>query len=102
MGENINKKELVHLVSEKLKQMNPAQKTTKKEVESVLEAMIKAVTEALQQESKVSFIGFGSFTVRRRKETIKTNPKDVSKKIKVPAKNLVKFKASEKLNDSLN
>ena len=101
MGENINKKELVHLVSEKLKQMNPAQKTTKKEVESVLEAMIKAVTEALQQEQSI-FIGFGSFTVRRRKETIKTNPKDVSKKIKVPSKNLVKFKASEKLNDSLN
>ncbi len=102
MSENINKKELVHLVSEKLKQMNPGEKTAKKEIEAVLDAMVKAVTEALQQGHKVSFIGFGSFLVKKRKETTKTNPKDVQKKIKVPSKNLVKFKASEKLNDSLN
>lgn len=99
---NINKKDLIHLISEKVKQAHPEQKTTKKEIEMVLDATIKAITESLQGEHKVSFIGFGSFMVKNRKATLKTNPKDPSKKIQVPAKKLVKFKASEKLNDSLN
>lgn len=102
MSTNINKKELIDLISLKLKKNNTESKTTKKEIEAILDAMIKSMTDSLEKGKKVSFIGFGSFSVKQRKATIKTNPKDTTKKIKVPAKNLVRFKASEKLNDSLN
>lgn len=102
MSVNINKKELISLISEKVKMLSPNQKNTKKELEVILDATIKSIVESLQQGKKVSFIGFGSFIARERKATLKTNPKDPTKKIQVPAKRLVKFKASDKLNDSLN
>lgn len=102
MSKNINKKDLISLISDKIKQAEPDLKVTKKEIETVLDATIKSISESLQKGSKVSFIGFGSFVVKLRKATIKTNPKDTTKKIKVPAKKLVRFKASDKLNDSLN
>jgi len=102
MSSNINKKEIIHLISEKIKQVSAELKVTKKELETILDCTIKSISEALQDGHKVSFIGFGSFHVKNRKSTIKTNPKDTKQKIKVPSKNLVKFKASDKLNDSLN
>jgi DNA-binding protein HU-beta len=102
MSGNINKKELINMIAEKVKQMNPDQKVTKKEVEGILDATIKSITDGLQNGHKISLIGFGSFMVKERKATLKTNPKDPSKKIQVPAKKLVKFKPSDKLNDSLN
>ena len=102
MAQSVNKKELISLIAAKVKQTNPNQKTTKKEIEVILDATIKSVTEALQRDKKILFIGFGSFSVKERKATLKTNPKDPSKKIQVPAKKLVRFKASDKLNDSLN
>lgn len=102
MSGNINKKELINLVYDKVRQLNPNQKNTKKEIEVIMDAMIKSIVESLQENKKVSFIGFGSFTAKERKATLKTNPKDTTKKIQVPAKRLAKFKASDKLNDSLN
>ncbi len=99
---NVNKKELINIISEKIKQSDSNLKITKKDLEFILECTIKSITDSLQDGNKVSFIGFGSFSVKHRNATVKTNPKDTTKKIKVPAKNLVKFKASDKLNDSLN
>lgn len=98
----MNKKDLVNLINEKVKQMDPDLKITKSAIETVLDATVKAIAETLTQGKKVSFIGFGSFMVKSRKATTKTNPKDKTKKIQVPAKKLVRFKASDKLNDSLN
>jgi len=102
MSVNINKKELIDMVSDKIKKSDSHLKATKKDIESILDAAIKSINEALTKGKKVSLIGFGSFAVKQRKATIKTNPKDTKKKFQVPAKKLVKFKASEKLNDSLN
>jgi len=102
MAEGVNKKDLINLISDKMKQLEPDVKMTKKSIETVLEATIKAMTETLQQGKKIAFIGFGSFVVKQRKATVKTNPKHKEKKIQVPAKNIVKFKPSDKLNDSLN
>jgi DNA-binding protein HU-beta len=102
MSKNINKKELINHVSEKIKQTEPSLKISKKEIELIMDSLLKSISDTLQKGNKVSFIGFGSFTVKNRKATIKTNPKDTTKKIKVPAKKLVRFKASDKLNDTLN
>ena len=100
--ESVNKKDMVNLIFEKIKQENPQEKITKKEIEMLFNAVVDVLGDSLKQGKKVSLIGFGSFMVKERKATLKTNPKDPSKKIKVPAKKLVRFKASDKLNDSIN
>ncbi|HOJ50528.1 MAG TPA: HU family DNA-binding protein [Spirochaetota bacterium] len=102
MSASVNKKDIVSLIFEKIKQENPEEKITKKEIEMIVDSTVDVLCDSLKQGKKVSLIGFGSFTVKERKATLKTNPKDPSKKIKVPAKKLVRFKASDKLNDSIN
>ena len=69
---------------------------TKSVASKVLDSMINNVTESLKKGDKVTLVGFGTFSVTKRKARTGRNPQ-TGKKIKIPAKKVAKFRAGAKL-----
>jgi DNA-binding protein HU-beta len=69
---------------------------SKRDVESVVDASLETITEALKNREKVSFLGFGSFRAVKKKERIVVIPK-TSNRVKIPEKYSVRFKAGKLL-----
>jgi len=65
-----------------------------------LEAFIEATKEGLKKEQRVSLPGFATFKVVERPAGTARNVR-TGETIKVPAKNVVKFKAGTTLLDSV-
>jgi len=80
-----------------------AEKTalSKKDVNEVINAAIETIEEALKNEEKVSFIGFGNFEVVTRAARVATVP-GTNKKVHIPETKSVKFKVGKKLKELLN
>ena len=66
----------------------------------VLDSMINNVTESLKKGKKVTLVGFGTFSVTKRKARTGRNPQ-TGKKIKIPAKKVAKFRAGAKLAEAV-
>jgi DNA-binding protein HU-beta len=66
-----------------------------------LEAYVGAVTKELKKSGKLGLVGFGTFSVLKRKAREGRNPQ-TGKKIKIAAKKVVKFKAGKALADKVN
>ena len=66
-----------------------------------LDSMMGNVKGALKGGGKVSLVGFGSFSVSARAARDGRNPQ-TGATIKIPARNVVKFKAGSELKDSVN
>jgi len=62
----------------------------------VLDSTIDAVTKSLKKGDKVALVGFGTFSVGKRKARSGRNPQ-TGKEIKIPARKVAKFKAGAKL-----
>ena len=73
---------------------------SKKEAQAALEATLCAIQKSLKKKDNVTLIGFGTFSVVKRKARIGINPA-TGEKIKIKAKNVVKFKAGSKLKASV-
>jgi len=81
----MNKKQLVeHIANEA--------GLSKKQAQKAVEAMLGGITRALKKGDKVTFVGFGTFMVRKRKARKARNPRDPSQIIKVPARKVPVFK----------
>jgi len=65
-----------------------------------LEAYIGAVAKELKKSGKLGLVGFGTFSVVKRKARDGRNPQ-TGKTIKIPAKKVVKFKAGKELADKV-
>ena len=65
-----------------------------------LEAYITAVTKNLKKAGKFGLVGFGTFSVIKRKAREGRNPQ-TGKTIKIPAKKVVKFKPGKALSDKV-
>lgn len=74
---------------------------SKAAAERALNAFMDAVMDAVSSGDKVTLVGFGTFYVTERKARTGRNPQ-TGKKIKIPAKKVVKFKAGSKLSESAN
>jgi len=59
-----------------------------------------AVTKELKKSGKLVLVGFGTFSVAKRKAREGRNPQ-TGKTIKIPAKKVVKFKAGKALADKV-
>ncbi len=81
----MNKSELINAMAEKAG-------LTKVQAKNALEAFVSATEDALKKNDKLSLIGFGTFSVAERKARVGHNPAN-GKKINIPAKKVVKFKA---------
>jgi DNA-binding protein HU-beta len=89
----MNKAELIGAVAEKTG-------LTKVQAKAAVEAIVESTAEALQQGDKVSLVGFGSSNVVKRAARKGRNPQ-TKKEMEIPAKNVVKFRPSAELSDSL-
>ena len=74
---------------------------SKKEAAAAVDAVIDAIKGALAKGEKVSLIGFGSFSVKRRKARTGRNPQ-TGKAIKIKAKNVPVFSAGKGLKDAVS
>lgn len=73
---------------------------TKAQATKALEASIGAVTKELKKSGRFGLVGFGTFSVVKRKAREGRNPQ-TGKAIKIPAKKVVKFKAGKELADKV-
>ena len=90
----MNKTDLVNVVSAETK-------LAKKDVDAVVTATVKAISDALKQGDKVALIGFGTFEVKATAAREGRNPK-TGETIEVPASKHLTFSASKALKDQLN
>ncbi|MGB5217332.1 MAG: HU family DNA-binding protein [Smithella sp.] len=69
---------------------------TKDKAATALDTFQETVTKELKKNGRLSLVGFGTFTVAKRKAREGRNPQ-TGKAIKIPAKKVVKFKAGKEL-----
>ena len=74
---------------------------TKADAARALDAAVAGVTEGLKKEGKVTLVGFGTFSAKKREAREGINPL-TKEAIKIPAKVVASFKAGSKLKDALN
>ncbi len=74
---------------------------SKAAAKKALDAFMGSVSNTLTKGGRVSLVGFGSFSVSRREARDGRNPQ-TGKTIKIPAKNVVKFKAGADLVNTVN
>ncbi len=74
---------------------------TKKDVTSVVDGLLEEVGSELQNGEKVSFLGFGTFEIRRREARKGRNPQ-TGAEINIAASNNVGFKVGKALKDRVN
>jgi DNA-binding protein HU-beta len=73
---------------------------TKAAAAKTLDAYVGAVAKTLKKSGKLGLVGFGTFSVVKRKAREGRNPQ-TGKAIKIPAKKVVKFKAGKELSDKV-
>ncbi len=74
---------------------------TKAAAERALNAVLEAIAAGLNQEEKLTLVGFGSFVVENRKARQGRNPR-TGEPITIPASRSVKFRPGKQLKESLN
>ena len=90
----MNKTELINQIAE-------SADISKKAASDALQGFMMAITDTLEKGDKLQLIGFGTFSVSKRAARDGRNPQ-TGKAIKIPAKNVVKFKVGSKLSEAVN
>lgn len=74
---------------------------TKADALRAVDAFQEGVVEGLKKEGKVSLVGFGTFSAKKREARDGINPL-TKEPLHIPAKTVASFKAGSKLKDTLN
>lgn len=74
---------------------------TKTDAKKALDGFISAIGSSLKKGDKISLVGFGSFSVSKRAARTGKNPR-TKEAIKIPAKNVIRFKAGSELSSNVN
>jgi DNA-binding protein HU-beta len=90
----MNKNDLIGAVAEKAE-------ITKGQAAEAVDAVFDSIAGSLKKGDEVRLVGFGTFSVSKRKATTGRNPA-TGAEIKIPASNQAKFKPGKGLKDSLN
>lgn len=90
----MNKSELVAAIAQE-------SGLTKTDSEKALSAFITVMTKALKKGEKITIPGFISVATAKRPARIGRNPQN-GKELKIPAKNVIKFKAGKTLDEAVN
>ena len=90
----MTKAELVDFIAEKAD-------LTKADAGRALEAVMEGVTKGLKETGKVTLVGFGTFTAKKRDAREGRNPQ-TGETVKIAARVVPGFKAGSKLKDALN
>jgi DNA-binding protein HU-beta len=73
---------------------------TKRQAAEALRAYMNGITNSLKKGKKVSFAGFGTFTVSKRKARTGRNPQ-TGAKITIPATRVPVFRAGKNLKEAV-
>ncbi|MCD7839001.1 MAG: HU family DNA-binding protein [Erysipelotrichaceae bacterium] len=90
----MNRKELINAVAQK-------KDITKKDAESLVDAVFETMTEALVNGDNVLISGFGTFRYKDRQPRLGVSPQ-TKEYMTIPACKTVSFKPSNKLKDAMN
>ena len=90
----MTKAELVEFVAENAD-------LTKADAARALDAVVAGVTKGLKKEGKVTLVGFGTFTAKKRAARTGRNPQ-TGAEVKIAARVVPGFKAGSKLKDAVN
>ena len=90
----MTKAELVEFVAENAD-------LTKADAARAIEAVMEGVTEGLKKAGKVTLVGFGTFSAKKRAARTGRNPQ-TGETVKIGARVVPAFKAGSKLKDALN
>ena len=90
----MTKAELVEFIAEKAD-------LTKADAARALDAVVEGVTAGLKKEGKVTLVGFGTFTAKKRDARTGRNPQ-TGETVKIAARTAVTFKSGSKLKDAVN
>ena len=85
----MNKADLIEKISKDTKASKVA--STK-----MIDSLLENVTKGLRKGDRVTFVGFGTFSVNKRKARTGRNPQ-TGAPIKIPARKVVRFKAGKDL-----
>ncbi len=84
----MNKTELIAAIAKKAEM-------TKVDAAKAFNALMDVTKETMKKGDKIALIGFGTFSMQNRPARKGKNPR-TGKAIKIPAKKVLKFKASKK------
>lgn len=90
----MNKKELIESIADHAG-------INKAAAEKALNSTLMAISETLKNGDTISLVGFGTFSVAKREARQGKNPQN-GDVIKIPAKNVVRFKAGKNLSETVN
>ncbi len=85
----MNKTDLVNEIAAKAR-------LSKADSKAALDAVLESIVQALANDDKVQLLGFGTFAVVEKPAREGINPR-TKEKIQIPARKVVKFKASDGL-----
>ena len=90
----MNKTELIDAVAD-------SADVSKAAAARAVDGAITAITKALKKGDTVTLVGFGTFSVRKRKARVGRNPR-TGEEIKIKASRTPGFKAGKALRDAIN
>lgn len=90
----MNKNDLIGAVAD-------ASGLSKSQASGAVESVFDAISAALKKGDEVRLVGFGTFSVAKRKASTGRNPR-TGEPMKIKASNQPKFKAGKVLKDSVN
>jgi len=90
----VNKNDLVASVA-------GAAELSKADAAKAVDCVFETITNSLTNAGEVRLVGFGTFSVARRRASEGRNPR-TGEKIQIPASNQPKFKAGKALKDAVN
>lgn len=90
----MNKNDLIGAVAD-------ASGLSKSQASSAVENVFDTISSALKKGDEVRLVGFGTFSVAKRKASTGRNPR-TGEPMKIKASNQPKFKAGKGLKDSVN
>jgi DNA-binding protein HU-beta len=73
---------------------------TKAQADKAVSIFLNSIVDALKAGDKVTFVGFGTFSVNEKAARVGRNPQ-TGAEIKIPAKTAVKFKAGKALVEAV-
>ena len=94
MGANVTKAELISNIAE-------TAGIPKNKAEKVFNAVIQNIQDGLKKGKNIPLVGFGTFTVVKRKARNGRNPQ-TGKTIKIAASTVPKFKPGKNLREAVN
>ncbi len=74
---------------------------TKADASRAIDSVFDSITSSLRRNSEVRLVGFGTFSVARRKASQGRNPR-TGEPIQIPASKQAKFKAGKALKEAIN